>query len=103
MYVVFSANEKHLLPDFLYFQLQTQWFYGHIPMFVQGSVRDSLSFDGLCSMKFFIPTIEEQKAIVQILQLADKEIYLLKSKADKLREKKKALMQQLLTGKIRVK
>jgi type I restriction enzyme S subunit len=72
-------------------------------MFVQGSVRDSLSFDGLCSMKFFIPTIEEQKAIVQILQLADKEIYLLKSKADKLREKKKALMQQLLTGKIRVK
>jgi type I restriction enzyme S subunit len=54
-------------------------------------------------MKFFIPTIEEQKAIVQILQLADKEIYLLKSKADKLREKKKALMQQLLTGKIRVK
>jgi type I restriction enzyme S subunit len=103
MYVVFTTNEKHLLPDFLYFHLKTQWFYGHIPMFVQGSVRDSLSFDGLCSMKFFIPTIEEQKAILQILQVADKEIYLLKSKADKLRDKKKALMQQLLTGKIRVK
>ncbi len=102
MYVVFSTDEENLLPDFLYFQLKTQWFYGHIPMFVQGSVRDSLSFDGLCSMKFFIPSIEEQKAIVQILQLADKEIYLLKSKADKLREKKKALMQQLLTGKIRM-
>ncbi|MCO6496837.1 MAG: restriction endonuclease subunit S [Chitinophagaceae bacterium] len=103
MYVVFSTNVKHLLPDFLYFHLKTQWFYGHIPMFVQGSVRDSLSFDGLCSMKFFIPTIEEQKAIVQMLQAADKEMYLLKSKADKLREKKKGLMQQLLTGKIRVK
>lgn len=103
MYVVFSTNEKHLLADFLYFHLKTQWFYGHIPMFVQGSVRDSLSFEGLCSMKFFIPTIEEQKAIVKVLQAADKEISLLKLKAEKLREKKKGLMQQLLTGKIRVK
>jgi type I restriction enzyme S subunit len=102
MYIVFSTNEKHLLPDFLYFHLKTQWFYGHIPMFVQGSVRDSLSFDGLCSMKFFIPSIEEQKAIVQILQAADKEIFLLKTKAEKLREKKKGLMQQLLTGKNRI-
>lgn len=103
MYVVFSTDEKHLLADFLYFNLKTQWFYGHIPMFVQGSVRDSLSFDGLCSMKFFIPTIEEQTAIVRVFQAADKEISLLKLKAKKLQEKKKGLMQQLLTGKIRVK
>ena len=103
MYVVFSTNEKHLLADFLYFHLKTQWFYGHIPMFVQGSVRDSLSFDGLCSMKFFIPSIEEQAAITQVLQIAEKEITLLKLKAEKLREKKKGLMQQLLTGKIRIK
>lgn len=103
MYVVFLTDGKHLLADFLYFHLKTQWFYGHIPMFVQGSVRDSLSFEGLCSMKFFIPTIEEQKAIVKVLQAADKEISLLKLKAEKLREKKKGLMQQLLTGKIRIK
>lgn len=103
MYVVFSTDEKHLLADFLYFHLKTQWFYGHIPMFVQGSVRDSLSFDGLCSMKFFIPTIEEQTAIVRVLQAAEKEISLLKLKAQKLREEKKGLMQQLLTGKIRIK
>jgi type I restriction enzyme S subunit len=103
MYVVFSTNEKQLLADFLYFQLKTQWFYGHIPMFVQGSVRDSLSFDGLCSMKFFIPTIEEQTAISQVLQAADKEINLLKAKAEKLREQKKGLMQVLLTGKVRLK
>jgi type I restriction enzyme S subunit len=103
MYVVFSTNEKQLLADFLYFHLKTQWFYGHIPMFVQGSVRDSLSFDGLCSMKFFIPTIEEQTAITQVLQAADKEISLLKAKAEKLREHKKGLMQALLTGKVRLK
>ena len=103
MYVVFETDKKHLLPQFFYFQLKTHWFYGHIPMFVQGSVRDSLSFDGLCSMKFFIPSIEEQTAITQVLQAADKEISLLKAKAEKLREQKKGLMQQLLTGKVRLK
>lgn len=103
MYVVFSTDEKHLLADFLYFHLKTQRFYGHIPMFVQGSVRDSLSFDGLCSMKFFIPSIEEQTGITRVLQTAEKEITLLKFKVEKLREKKKGLMQQLLTGKVRLK
>lgn len=102
MYVVFSTDKKSLLADFLYFHLKTQWFYGHIPMFVQGSVRDSLSFDGLCSMKFFIPTLEEQAAICSVLQASEKEISLLKIKAEKLREKKKGLMQQLLSGKTRV-
>lgn len=50
-----------------------------------------------------LPAIEEQTAIAQILQTADKEISLLKAKAEKLREQKKGLMQQLLTGRVRLK
>ena len=45
---------------------------------------------------------EEQIAIAKVLQAADKEITLLKAKAEKLREQKKGLMQQLLTGKKRL-
>jgi type I restriction enzyme, S subunit len=53
--------------------------------------------------KVFIPiSIEEQTAIAQVLQAADKEIRLLKAKAEKLREQKKGLMQVLLTGKKRL-
>ena len=53
--------------------------------------------------KVFIPSsIKEQKAIAQILQSVDTEISLLKAKAEKLREQKKGLMQQLLTGKVRL-
>jgi type I restriction enzyme, S subunit len=37
-----------------------------------------------------------------VLQASDKEISLLKAKAAKLREQKKGLMQQLLTGKKRL-
>ena len=46
---------------------------------------------------------EEQTAIAQVLQAADKEISLLKAKVEKLRVQKKGLMQKLLTGKVRLK
>lgn len=55
------------------------------------------------SLKFMAPSLEEQTAIAQVLQAADKEISLLKVKAQKLKEQKKGLMQQLLTGKVRLK
>jgi type I restriction enzyme S subunit len=55
------------------------------------------------SLKVTVPSFEEQTAIAQVLQTADKEISLLKAKAEKLREQKKGLMQVLLTGKIRIK
>jgi type I restriction enzyme S subunit len=55
------------------------------------------------SLKIAIPEYEEQTAIAQVLQAADKEISLLKLKVEKLKEKKKGLMQQLLTGRIRIK
>lgn len=51
---------------------------------------------------FIVHSLEEQTAIAQVLQAADKEITLLKAKAEKLREQKKGLMQVLLTGKIRL-
>lgn len=51
-----------------------------------------------------LPTdISEQKAIADILSKADEEIDLLTRKLDLLQSQKKGLMQQLLTGKIRVK
>lgn len=50
-----------------------------------------------------IPSVKEQAAIANLLQAADKEIQLLKTKTEKLREQKKWLMQVLLTGKKRLK
>lgn len=72
----------------------------------QGLVDDTLNckFKDFQKVKIALPpTKEEQTAISTVLKSADNEISLLKLKAEKLREKKKGLMQQLLTGKIRVK
>jgi type I restriction enzyme S subunit len=49
-----------------------------------------------------LPCLEEQQKIASVLSSADREIELLQSKLTALKQEKKALMQQLLTGKRRV-
>lgn len=61
-----------------------------------------MSKSDFIKLEFFLPEFEEQTAIAQVLQAADKEIQLIKSKTEKLREMKKGLMQILLTGKKRL-
>ena len=48
------------------------------------------------------PAIKEQQKIATVLTIADREIELLQTKLEALKQEKKALMQQLLTGKRRV-
>ena len=49
-----------------------------------------------------LPSLPEQQKIAQVLSTADAEIANLQAQLDKLKLEKKALMQQLLTGKRRV-
>ena len=63
----------------------------------------SLNSKDVYIIKVFIPkSIQEQKAIAQILSTADKEIDLLNQELEQLKLQKKGLMQLLLTGIIRV-
>lgn len=54
-------------------------------------------------LKIPVPPIEVQKEIVRLLNTADKEIELQKKKIEAIKQQKKGLMQQLLTGKKRLK
>ena len=70
----------------------------------EGSTIPSLNASTIMSIKIKISdNTSEQKAIADILSKADEEIDLLTRKLDLLKSQKKGLMQQLLTGKIRVK
>lgn len=53
-------------------------------------------------LKFKFPDVKEQQAIANVLTTADQEIEALQKRLDHLKLEKKALMQQLLTGKRRV-
>jgi type I restriction enzyme S subunit len=57
----------------------------------------------LQNFKVLLPSIAEQQKIAAVLSTADQEISALQQKLDALKQEKKALMQQLLTGKRRVK
>ena len=54
-------------------------------------------------LKVPLPSINEQTAIGKVLAHADKDIRALSTRVELLKSEKKALMQQLLTGKRRVK
>ncbi|MGP9572370.1 restriction endonuclease subunit S [Halomonas sp. AOP5-CZ2-32] len=56
----------------------------------------------LQNFKVFVPTLDEQRAISKVLSIADGEISALQRRLGSLKHEKKALMQQLLTGKRRV-
>jgi type I restriction enzyme, S subunit len=67
-----------------------------------GSVRVRIYFSDLAELPLYLPPLAEQKAIAAVLTTQDREINLLRKKLDALRRQKKGLMQQLLTGKVRV-
>ena len=66
-------------------------------------VRRNLDKEMLYEWTFKIPSLKEQTAIAKVLTAADREIELAKEKHERLRHQKRGLMQQLLTGKKRVK
>jgi type I restriction enzyme S subunit len=102
-YTVLKPKKK-ISDEFYKFYFKSYDFIGHLAVAVIG-IRDGkqISYEDFCFVKIPYPSLEEQTAIAQVLQAADKEIQLLNSKTEKLRKKKKGLMQQLLTGKKRLK
>lgn len=102
-YIVLKPRKK--INDEFYKQYYKSYeFIGRLAIAVIG-IRDGkqISYDDFCFVRIPYPSYAEQTAIAKILQAADKEIQLLKTKTDKLREQKRGLMQVLLTGKKRLK
>ena len=68
-----------------------------------GSTRRRIGLTELRKLQLKAPCLAEQKKIGQLLQQSDLEIVNLQRQHEFLQQQKKALMQQLLTGKRRVK
>ncbi|MDW1924907.1 restriction endonuclease subunit S [Vibrio sp. 947] len=68
-----------------------------------GATRFGLSIGGINKAHFRLPPLQEQQKIASVLTAADKETEVLETKLAHFKQEKKALMQQLLTGKRRVK
>jgi type I restriction enzyme S subunit len=90
-------------PEFLRYLLRGQSVRKSIIKIAQGYTRFNLSKLQVLKILIPIPPIMEQLKIASILSSVDDRLELYKSKKEKLNLLKKGLMQQLLTGKIRVK
>ncbi len=73
-----------------------------IKKYVTTTSQPALSMENIRKMKIVIPSIQEQVQIAQILSSIDYEIDEYENKKQKLEDLKKGVMQQLLTGNIRV-
>lgn len=98
-------NHAHVLTakdntinEWLYYSLVNK----NILAFINGGTRAKLNKSDMFLIPILIPPLKEQQKIVTVLTNADKEIKLLEQQLDDLQQEKKALMQVLLTGKVRV-
>lgn len=90
-------------PIFVYQLMQSSFFTKEVRKNL-GATINSINGSDLRKFKFVVPpTVEERNAIAAVLSTADKEIQTLQQKLTHLKQEKKSLMQQLLTGKRRVK
>ncbi|MCF8111656.1 MAG: restriction endonuclease subunit S [Desulfobacteraceae bacterium] len=67
-----------------------------------GSTVKGLSLSDLKSIKFMVPHIDEQSAIASVLSDMDAEIEVLERRREKAKQIKQGMMQQLLTGRVRL-
>ncbi|MNG73647.1 EcoKI restriction-modification system protein HsdS [compost metagenome] len=99
---VLNAKEGRVIPEYIFQIVQMDLFIEsankssgtHMPRADWNIVKD---------ISIPTPSVEEQLKIATVLSTADQAIIALQQKLDALKQEKKALMQQLLTGKRRVK
>ena len=96
-------NFNTLDPYFARFYFRSFQMRDKISRLAQGSTRFNLSKNEIMKLKIKLPSLPEQQKIAEVLSLADDEINLLKNELVELKLQKKALMQKLLTGQVRVK
>ena len=108
LYICFKLNNSDSCSDFWKYYFEAGMLNREIKMIAQEGARNhgllNMATEDFFNMLLFYPKdIKEQQKIADILNKSGKEIQLLNSKLEKLKEQKKGLMQKLLTGQIRVK
>ncbi|MGA2434110.1 MAG: restriction endonuclease subunit S [Bryobacteraceae bacterium] len=83
LYVTFRTS-KNLDNSYLKYYLKSEYGKFYIKNYTSGSVRDSLSFNNLCKIQIPLPSLSEQKRIVEILD-----------RVNSLRQKRKQVIELL--------
>lgn len=94
MYICFRTKGS-LLPKYLGYYFESKQFFIEIQKRLEGSVRQCLSFDGLCNIPLSIPTVEVQQQIGKQLSTLVQKIKLETDFLELLQKQKKFLLHQM--------
>ena len=101
--IMYRTNLKECNNVFLLYSLQSRYCQKQFEDFSGGSTVAHMRVPDCEKILIKIPPLNEQEKIASILKSSDFNIKLKENKLDQLKQVKKALMQDLLTGKVRVK
>lgn len=85
------------------YYMNSEYYHKQLIPYISGVKVMSISKGNIVKTNILVPSIEEQTAIVEVLSTVDHELDLLRQDIKQEKQKKKALMQLLLTGIVRVK
>ena len=103
VFVIRSINNEKVLPTFLFYLLSQDAFFDEVMASSVGTKMPRGDKNIIKNYRITVPSdSSEQQSIVSILSSMDYEMKKLKEKLEKTRQIKQGMMQQLLTGKIRV-
>jgi type I restriction enzyme S subunit len=98
----FRTNPNETNPSFVFYLFQTGRYRDYINNLLAGSSINNLRPSSIESLEFPIPPLPEQTAIAGVLSDMDTELAALEQRREKTRALKQGMMQELLTGRIRL-
>ena len=98
----FKVSNEKLYKLYLFYFLKSSFFKKQIGGTATGSAQLNFGPFHVNKVMILLPSLEEQTAIATILSDMDAEIQALQQRLDKTRDIKQGMMQQLLTGKVRL-
>jgi len=96
-----SVNEK-IIPEYLYYYLTTDDYWIQIGRLFNSAGQPHVGHGNIAKLNFLCPSIYEQSEVVNILFSIEQNIEEKQRKLEQTQSLKKSLMQDLLTGKVRV-
>ena len=99
----FDVNKDILDASYLFQLLKLPYIQNEIVIDAVGGAQPNIGNKDIERIKISLPSLDEQKRISSVLFSSDNDIDGFKKRIECLKREKKALMQQLLTGKRRVK
>ena len=106
LYICFRSKSRIVHNGFFEYLFQSQAYYKELEKITQEGNRNhgllNMNINDFFNIKIILPEYEVQNNVYNVLSKIDKKIELEKLKQTQYKNLKKGLMQQLLTGKVKV-